>query len=257
MRVVITGASSGIGEALCREIATRFPGADLLLIARRAEPMRALANSLAGVQCQIAAIDVCDRPALQATLDAFSKAGAPDLVIANAGISEGLSISSEPDRAVYGRIIDVNLIALIDTLGACIDPMRQRGCGKLVGIASVAGVRGVPGASAYSASKAAVIASLESLRVELRGTGIDVVTIAPGFVRTPMTEANPWPMPFLMSSEAFARRALDAIAAGRRFAVIPWPMAIVAFVLSMMPAALYDRLMSAAPRKPRKDRGSD
>ena len=213
--------------------------------------MHALAESLTGVRCELAALDVADTASLRAALGGFIAGGAPDLVIANAGISAGLSAGSEDDRAVFRRIIDVNLLALVETLGACVEPMKAAGRGTLVGIASVAGVRGVPGASAYSASKAAAIASLESLRIELRGSGVDVVTISPGFVRTPMTDVNRFSMPFLLEADDFACRALDAIASRRRHAVIPWPMHMVATLLRLLPPALYDRLAASAPRKSR------
>lgn len=223
----------------------------MLLVARREDRLRALAAALPGMRCELAALDVVDTQALRAALAGFLAGGVPDLVIANAGISAGTATGNEDDRAVYRRIIEVNLLALVETLGACVEPMKAVGSGTLVGIASVAGVRGMPGSGAYSASKAAVIASLESLRVELRGSGVDVVTIVPGFVRTPMTAANPFPMPFLIEADDFARRALDAIDARRRFAVIPWQMHGVVTLLRMLPPALYDSVAGRAPRKPR------
>src|SRR5690606_28964863 len=107
-------------------------------------------------------------------------------------------------------------------------PMRQRGSGRLVGIASVAGIRGLPGHGGYCASKAAVISYCESLRGELRGTGVRVVTISPGYVDTPLTRQNRYPMPFLMTPEAFADRAFHTIAAGTSYRVIPWQMGVLA-----------------------------
>jgi hypothetical protein len=121
-----------------------------------------------------------------------------------------------------------------------------------VGIASVAGYRGLPGAGAYSASKAAVIAYLESLRVELRASGIGVVTVCPGFVDTPMTEKNPYPMPFRMSAEEAAVTIASLISRGKAYSVIPWQMAIVARLLRVTPNWVYDRLFAGARRKPRR-----
>ena len=152
---------------------------------------------------------------------------------------------------VFRRIIDVNVVALFDSFAAFLPAMRAQRAGTLVGIASVAGVRGLPGAGAYSASKAATITYLESLRLEERAHGIRVVTIAPGYIRTPMTAVNRYPMPFLMPVDAFARRAVDVIAAGRSFAVIPRPMRVVALALRMLPNWLYDALFARAPRKAR------
>lgn len=251
MRAVITGATSGLGRALALEIARRSPEAALLLIGRRGDALAALAAQMPGARCTLAAIDVTDTAALRACCGRFIADGVPDLVIANAGISAGTLTEIVDDRAAFRRIVDVNLIGLMETLGPFVAPMRSARRGALVGVASVAGIRGLPGASAYSASKAAVISHLESLRVELHGSGVDVVTLAPGYVRTPMTAGNPYRMPFLIDADVFARRALDAIAGRRRFVVIPWPMSIVARILRLLPDALYDRLFARAPRKPR------
>lgn len=128
---------------------------------------------------------------------------------------------------------------------------RAAGGGRLAGIASVAGIRGLPGAAAYSASKAAAIAYLESLRLEMRPHGIRVVTIAPGYIATPMTAVNPYPMPFLLPADAAARRFAAAIERGTAYTVIPWQMGLVAKLLRLLPNPLYDRLFAGAPRKPR------
>ena len=121
----------------------------------------------------------------------------------------------------------------------------------LVGIASIAGFRGLPGSGAYSASKAAAITYLESLRIEERGTGVAVLTICPGYVATPMTARNPYPMPFLLDADEAARRIARAIERRQRFYVLPWPMAIVGCVLRMLPRPIYDAVFARAPRKPR------
>jgi short-subunit dehydrogenase len=140
---------------------------------------------------------------------------------------------------------------MYDTFAPFIAPMRAAGKGTLVGIGSVAGVRGLPGAEAYSASKAAVMAYLESLRIGLRGSGIAVVTIAPGFVRSEMTAVNDYPMPFLMPADAFARRAVEAILRRDSFRTIPWQMGWVSRLLRTLPDRLYDRLLANSPRKAR------
>jgi hypothetical protein len=132
-----------------------------------------------------------------------------------------------------------------------IAPMRERRCGSLVGIASVAGFRGLPGAAAYSASKSAVITYLESLRTELHGSGLSVTTICPGYVRTPMTDINPYRMPFIIGADDAARRFSRAIASKRRFVVIPWQMGVVGCVLRLLPGWLFEWLFARAPRKPR------
>jgi short-subunit dehydrogenase len=132
-----------------------------------------------------------------------------------------------------------------------VEPMRARASGTLVGIASVAGFRGLPGGGAYSASKSAAITYLESLRVELHRSGVSVVTICPGYIRTPMTAANRYRMPFLIDADDAARRMARLIAAKRRFAVTPWQMALVSMLLRRLPRWLYDRLAARAPRKAR------
>jgi short-subunit dehydrogenase len=250
MKVFLTGASSGIGEALAREYAAR--GATLGLVARREDVLARLAASLPGPSATYAA-DVRDLPAMQAAgADFIARHGVPDVVIANAGVSHGTLTEFAEDVAVFRTIMDINVMGIVNTFHPFVAPMRARGAGSLVGIASVAGYRGIPGAAAYSASKAAAIRYCESLRVELRGTGVKVTAICPGYIATPMTEKNPYPMPFIIPAADFARRCARAIDSGTSQAVIPWQMAIVARLLTVMPNALYDFAFSRAGRKPRK-----
>ena len=249
LKVFITGASSGIGAALARHYAAR--GATLGLAARRAAQLRTLADSLPTQVC-IYALDVTDGAALEAAAQDFiARHGVPDIVIANAGISAGTRADLAADIAVLSKILQINVLGVAATLQPFIAPMRQRGSGVLVGIASVAGFRGVPGAGAYSASKSAAITWLESLRIELHGSGVDVVTICPGFVATPMTAVNRKPMPFLLEAPQAARRIARAIQAKQRLAIIPWQMRLVFFFLRRMPNWLYDHLFARATRKPR------
>ena len=196
--------------------------------------------------------DVRDAAALaRAAADFMARFGVPDIVIANAGISRGTLTEHAADAIAFREIVDVNVTGLVHTFAPFVAAMRSAGHGALVGIASVAGLRGLPGASAYSASKAAAITYLESLRVELAGSGVAVVTICPGYIATPMTAGNPYRMPFLISAERAATLIARAIARRRRFYVLPWPMALVGRVLRVLPRPLYDRLFRNAPRKPR------
>ncbi len=250
--MVITGASSGIGHALAVEFARRFPGVVLMLVARRADRLAALAASLPAARCHCVALDVTDATALRTACEGFMQVhGVPDIVVANAGISAGTATGIAGDRAVFQRIMAVNLLAMVDTFEPFVAPMRATGAGTLVGIGSVAGVRGLPGAEAYCASKAAVASYLESVRVGLRGSGIAVVTLAPGYIRSEMTAVNTYPMPFLMSADEFARRAVVAIQRKRTLTFIPWQMGWVARVLRVLPNWLFDRAFVHAPRKPR------
>ncbi len=249
MVVFLTGASSGIGEALARHYASR--GAKLGLVARRGERLEALRDSLpGGAETYIA--DVRDLGALQAAAaDFLARHGPPDLVIANAGISRGTLTEHAADSETFRHILEVNVVGIVNTFQPFLAPMRKAGRGTLAGVASVAGYRGMPGSGAYSASKAAAIRYLESLRVELRGTGLRVATVCPGYIATPMTEKNPYPMPFIIGADDFARRFARALDAGKDYAVIPWPMAIVARLLAILPNALFDAAFARAGRKPR------
>ena len=258
-KVFITGASSGIGSALAGYYARQ--GAVLGLAARRGEQLQALAERLCGegapaVRCY--PLDVTDAAALRAAADDFmARHGAPDIVIANAGVSSGTLTECAADLEAIKRIFEINVYGMAATFSPFIGAMRgtanqgRKGAARLVGIASVAGIRGLPGAEAYSASKAAAITYLESLRIELRGSGIKVVTIAPGYIATPMTAINPYRMPFLLQADEAARRFARAIERGASYTVIPWPMGIVAKVLRLLPNPLYDWLFSKAPHKPR------
>lgn len=245
--VFITGASSGLGAALARHYGTQ--GAILGLCGRRSEALAEVATGL-NAHCFVA--DVRDPQAMQRAADEFIKAvGVPDVVIGCAGISVGALTEEEADLPVFQAVMDANVMGLVHTFHPFITPMRSRGKGILCGIASVAGVRGLPGGGAYSASKAAARIYLESLRLEMKSFGINVVTVSPGYIETPMTHINPYPMPFRMSAQAAAAKVAGLIEKRRPESVIPWQMAIVAGLMHFMPRWLYDRLFANAPRKPR------
>ena len=254
LRVFITGASSGIGAALAREFAVR--GAQLGLLARRETALHTLVASLPNASRHlIYPVDVNDHAALRAAAQNFMRrADGIDIVIANAGISYGTLTERPEDLAVFESILQTNLMATVATFAPFIDTMKTHAAAgdrglRLVGIGSVAGIRGLPGAEAYSASKAAVMSYCESLRVELNPHRIRVVTIAPGYIDTPMTKVNRYPMPFLMPAPRFARLAADVIRSGRSYAVIPWQMRGVSWLLRLLPNWLYDRVMAKAPHK--------
>ena len=250
MKVFVTGASSGIGAALARHYAK--PGTSLGLFARRADALAALAESLSPASVAVYAGDVRDEEALRrAATDFMTRIGMPDIVIASAGISVGTSTAHREDNAQFRAILETNVLGMVHTFQPFLPAMISARSGRLVGIASVAGFRGLPGAGAYSASKAAVISYLESLRVELYGTGVSVVTICPGYVATPMTAGNPYRMPFLMPADKAARLIARAIARRRRFYVLPWQMAGLGKLFRIVPKRLYDRVFSRAKRKPR------
>ncbi|RQO60557.1 short-chain dehydrogenase [Paucibacter sp. KBW04] len=250
--VYITGASSGIGQALALQYYRS--GWRLALVARRTAELQAWAEAqgLSAERYAIYGADVCDVEAIAgAGQRCIAAQGLPDVVIANAGISIGMDTAIFEDLAVMQRVYATNNIGLAATFQPFVAAMNARGSGSLVGIASVAGIRGLPGHAAYCSSKAAVISYCESLRGECRPFGVKVVTIAPGYIDTPLTRENRYSMPFLMQPEAFAKKAFDAIHAGASFRVIPWQMGVVARLLRLLPNALFDRALSGRPRKHR------
>jgi len=250
--VFITGASSGIGQALA--LCCYQAGYDLALVARRAHEMQQWADThqLEAQRYRLYVADVADIQSIVAAGQAcLTQQGLPDVVVANAGISIGMDTAELEDLAVMARTFAVNNTGLAATFHPFVEPMRQRGTGRLVGIASVAGIRGLPGHGAYCASKAAVISYCESLRGELRSSGVRVVTLSPGYIDTPLTRENRYAMPFLMSAPAFAERALRAIEAGVSYRVIPWQMGLAARLLRLLPNVLFDRLLAGRPRKHR------
>ena len=249
----ITGASSGIGQAL----AWRYhrAGYRLALVARRTDTLESwrVSRQISAAGCHIYAADVADLHSIVSAAQACMQSqGLPDVVVACAGISIGMDTAQRSDLDVMAQTLATNNLGLAATFHPFIAAMVQRGSGRLVGIASVAGIRGLPGHGAYCASKAGVISYCESLRGELRASGVKVVTLAPGYIDTPLTRQNRYAMPFLMQPEDFAERAYRAIDAGVSYRVIPWQMGVVAKLLRLLPDALFDRLLAGRPRKHRQ-----
>ena len=263
MNIFITGASSGIGKALTHEYAKRYANTDtnIGLVGRRSEHLQNLANELKNqyqINCAIYPLDVRDSAALQiAAQDFITKFGAPNIVIASAGVSRGTLTENQDDIKAFQAIFDINVMGMMHTfqpfIGAMKQATKQGQSAQLVGVASVAGIRGIPGSGAYSASKAAVISYCESLRTEMQHYNIAVSTIAPGYIRTPMTEVNQYKMPFLMDADVFAHQFANAVEAKVRFKIIPWQMGWVARLMHLMPPVLWDFAMKNAPHKKRID----
>ncbi|HRH88818.1 MAG TPA: SDR family oxidoreductase, partial [Rubrivivax sp.] len=204
-------------------------------------------------QARVYAADVRDvRGIVDAGRACLAEQGLPDAVVANAGISVGIDTADFDDLEVLRDTLETNNLGMAATFHPFLAGMRERGSGKLVGIASVAGIRGLPGHGAYSASKAAVISYCESLRVECAGSGVKVVTLLPGYVDTPLTRGNRYAMPFRLPADTFADRAYAAIVAGASYRVIPWQMALVAKLLRLLPNVLFDRALSGRGRKKRR-----
>lgn len=249
----ITGASSGIGQAL----AARFysAGYSLALVGRRTSEIDSWVTQrgLATDRFRIYSADVSDiNSIVNAGRACLEQQGIPDVVIASAGISVGVDTAERTDLDVISQVYATNNIGMAATFHPFIAPMRTRGSGALVGIGSVNGIRGLPGHGATCPSKAAVISYCESLRGELRSSGVKVVTVCPGYIDTPLTQKNQFRMPFLMRADRFADKAFATIEAGASYRVIPWQMGVVAKLLRLMPNSLFDRVFAGRPRKPRK-----
>lgn len=250
--VFITGASSGLGQAL----AWRYyqAGYDLALVARRTAEMQSWATAwgVAPQRFQIYAADVAlPDSIIAAAQSCLARQGVPDVVIASAGISIGMDTGQREDLDVMAQTLMTNNLGMAATFHPFLSAMVQRRSGVLVGLASVAGIRGLPGHGAYCASKAGVLAYCESLRGELRGSGVQVSIICPGYIDTPLTQKNRYGMPFLMQPEKFANKAFRVIEARASYRVIPWQMGVVAKLLRVLPNGLFDRLLAGRPRKQR------
>lgn len=248
----ITGASSGLGQAL----AWRFyqAGYSLALVARRTDATAAWAASrqLAPERYRIYQADVSLIDSMVAAAHScLSQQGVPDVVLACAGISVGVDTQVRADLDVMAQTFATNNIGTAATFHGFVANMRERGSGTLVGIGSVNGVRGFAGHGANCPSKAALISYCECLRLELRDSGVRVVTISPGYIDTPLTRRNAYRMPFLMPAERFADKAFAAIESQVSYRVIPWQMGWVARLLRILPNWAFDRAFAGRARKPR------
>jgi short-subunit dehydrogenase len=244
-RVWLVGASSGIGAALAAELHRR--GARLVITARRAEQLTTIAEPL---DATVVPADVTDPAAVVAAALAADRAlGGLDVVIWCAGYWKQFDAATW-DRAEFARHIEVNLLGLNNVMAAVVPAMVANRHGHLVGVASVAGYRGLPGSEAYGATKAAQINLLEATRGALARHRIRVTTVCPGFVRTPMTEANTFPMPFLIEPEAAARSIANGLERQRMEIVFPLPMALAMKVARILPIRVWAALSSRGGAAP-------
>ncbi len=246
--ILITGASSGIGEALAREYAE--PGCFLALSGRNEERLKAVAEACRGFGAEAVAqtVDVADRDATAKWVKGIDADHPLDLVIANAGISAGTGGRGESESQAR-NIFAVNLAGVLNTVWPALGPMRERGHGQIAIISSIAAFRGIPGVPAYSASKAAVKVYGEALRGWLKPDGIRVSVVCPGFVRTPMTDKNPYPMPFIMDPAKAARIIRRGLQLNKARIAFPWPIYFMAWLLGALPPGWTDPLLKRAPEK--------
>ncbi len=245
--VFLTGASSGIGEALAIALAKK--GATLGLLARREELLKDLAKKCeaAGGKARVFSCDVVDSEGVHAAADRFrDEFGHIDIMIANAGIGGNNKETRDYEPNAVKKLIDINLLGAVNAVHAVLPQMIERGSGHLVAISSLAGFRGLPKSAAYSASKAGMTAFFESVRLDVAKSGIDVTIIQPGFIRTPLTAGREKKMPFLMDLDDAIPHFIRAIEKKKKFAAFPWQLATLVRLGKIMPAWLYDRIAGRA-----------
>ena len=246
--ILITGGSSGLGAALARAYAA--PGMRLALTGRDAGRLGAVAQACAarGAEVHAEPIDILDRTRLAAWIGARDAVAPLDLVIANAGISAGTGGDGE-DEAQTRRILATNVDGVINTVMAVLPFLQARGHGQIALMASLAAFRGFPGAPAYCASKAAVRVWGEALRGQLVGDGIGVTVICPGYVKTPLTAVNDFPMPLLMDTDKAARIIRRGLARNKARIAFPWRMYALVRLIAALPPGLIDPLLRKLPVK--------
>ena len=240
--VFITGASSGIGRALALELGRR--GTTLALLARRADALQEIVGEVekAGGRALALPADVRDAAAVRAAAERMrAEFGRIDVLIANAGIAATAHAKDlRPEE--FAEVININVLGAVNSVTAVLPEMIEQGSGQLVAISSLAAYRGLPKSAAYCASKAALSAFFESLRVDLRGSGVDVTIIYPGFIKTPLTANRKAKMPFLMELEEATRLIIRAIEARRKSYAFPWQLASFVRAGLVFPIFLYDRI---------------
>ncbi|HEX8890157.1 MAG TPA: SDR family NAD(P)-dependent oxidoreductase [Pyrinomonadaceae bacterium] len=242
--VLITGASSGIGRALSIELGQK--GATVGLLARRAEVLNEIVAEVesAGGRALALPVDVRDADAVRTAADELrAKFGRIDVLIANAGVG-ATSDARDLNPTDVANVININVLGAVNSVAAVLPEMIKQGSGQLAVISSLAAYRGLPKSGAYCASKAAVSAFFESLRVDLRGTGLDVTIIHPGFIKTPLTAGREAQMPYLMELDDAVKKIVNAIEKRKKSYAFPWQLASIVRAAMLMPVPMYDRMIS-------------
>jgi short-subunit dehydrogenase len=242
--VLITGASSGLGRGFAIELAKR--GAAVGLLARRADELAEIVKQIEanGGRAHALPADVTDAKAVHDAVDRLrAHFGPVDVLIANAGIG-GSKDAAELGAEDVSKVINVNVIGAANSATAVLPEMVKRGQGRLVAISSLAAYRGLPKSAAYCASKAAVSAFFESLRVDLRGSGVGVTIIHPGFIKTPLTAGREAKMPWLMELDDAVQKMVKAIEKRKKSYAFPWQLASVVRACMVLPNSWYDEVMA-------------
>ena len=238
--VLITGASSGIGRGVALEIAAR--GARLGLLARREELLNETVAEARAKSVKAIAVtaDVRDVKAVREAADRVRRELGPiDILIANAGIgTTDHVLRLTPEHTA--NVMSINLLGAVNSVAAVLPEMVERKHGRLVAISSLAAYRGLAKSAAYCASKAALSAYFESLRIDLRGTGVGVSVIHPGFIKTDLTSGREAKMPYLMELDDGVRKIVSAIEREKKSYAFPWQLATIVRAGLIMPAAMYD-----------------
>nr|pir orf 5' to uraA - Myxococcus xanthus [Myxococcus xanthus] len=235
---LVTGASSGLGRGLALWLARRASACSPPDAACRSSRLR-MRPQAAGVTVEPVELDVTKADATLERIRALdAEAGGLDLVVANAGVGGTTNAKRLPWERVRG-IIDTNVTGAAATLSAVLPQMVERKRGHLVGVSSLAGFRGLP-ATRYSASKAFLSTFMESLRVDLRGTGVRVTCIYPGFVKSELTATNNFPMPFLMETHDAVELMGKGIVRGDAEVSFPWQLAVPTRMAKVLPNPLFD-----------------
>lgn len=250
--VLVTGASSGIGAELARQLARH--GARLAILARRRENLEALASELraaSGATVLVVACDVSEPAGVAGAMAQIERElGLPDVAILNAGIGESRKLD-DFSVAWVRRIFETNLFGVLHFVEPLLAPMLARGAGTIAVTSSLARDRATTQTGPYSASKAALSAVIESLRIDAWPRGVRLITIEPGFVKSPMTDRNAFPMPFMVPTERAAEIVLRGIARATPVIRFPWPMAVITYVLRLLPSRLF--LWAGSRLSPKRD----
>jgi len=237
---MITGASSGIGKGLALEIASR--GASVGLLARREELLKEIVSEVQArnAKAVYATADVRDAKAVREAADKFRKELGPiDVLIANAGMgTSDHATRLTPEHAA--NVIGINVLGAVNSVAAVASEMVARGQGRLVAISSLAAYRGLAKSAAYCASKAALSSYFESVRIDLRNTGVEVTIIHPGFIKTDLTAGREAKMPYLMELDYGVSKIIYAIEKEKKTYAFPWQLATIVRAGLLMPTAMYD-----------------
>jgi short-subunit dehydrogenase len=242
-RVWVIGASSGIGAAFAQAVTKR--GATVAISARKAADL----ETVSAGKMKVLPLDITDVAGVQSAADSLNAEwGRIDVVVILAGYWQRMS-AVDFDLVEFTRHIETNVVGMGNCVAAVLPKMLAAKSGLIVGVSSVAGYRGMPGAEGYGASKAAQLNFLETMRTGLQGTGVDVQTVSPGFVKTPMTDTNEFPMPFLITAEQAAEYMVKGIERNKAEVVFPFGMMVAMKALNLTPQSLWPKLFKPRGKK--------